>query len=97
MGETVAPAGLSPVQGQLERRGGAAALAVGEAHVAAPAPHQLARDREAEARAGRPRAAALPRWKRSKTCSSSAGSMPGPSSRTSIAPGRGTSVTVSPP
>src|SRR5215218_26185 len=56
MTRTVARDGLSAVQGQLDRRGGAAAVAVGEADVAAPAPHQLAGDREAEPRAGRPAA-----------------------------------------
>src|SRR5215207_6300999 len=54
MGRTVARAGLSPVQGQLEGRRGAAAVAVGEPDVTAPAPHQLARDREPEAGARRP-------------------------------------------
>ena len=42
---------------------------------------------------GGPARPARPRWKRSNTASSSPGSTPGPSSRTSIAPGRATSVT----
>ena len=90
-GVTVGSAWLSAVEGDRGHR--AAALAVGERDVAAPAAHQLARDREAEAGAGRPGAAGLPRWKRSNTASSSPGSTPGPSSSTSIAPGRATSVT----
>src|SRR5215217_5304518 len=58
MAVTVARAGLSLVQGQRDGRRGAAAIAVRELDVAAPAAHQLAGDGEAEAGPGRAGAAA---------------------------------------
>jgi hypothetical protein len=65
--------------------------------VAAPAAHQLARDRQAEAGAGRPGAAGAAAVEALEDGLELGGSTPGPSSRTSIAPGRATSVTAPSP
>ena len=73
------PPRLRLVEVERDHRAGAALGAVLEPDARVPATHQLARDRQPKAGPGRPRPRpARPRWKRSKTCSSSPGARPGP-------------------